>query len=139
MKKIANENEISGKIDVLTDKVGTLAITIETVNKNMKDGFATVMEHIVDVREIVNGHDQRFDSHDQRFDSLEMGMKESKNGQQRLQDSIWEIKTELKEIKERLARVNKRTLEDDDALVFEFINLKKRVSVLENELKKLVH
>lgn len=122
MKKTDSNNEI-------LDRINALANSVETIDKNMKEGFAAVMEHIVDIRETVNGHDEK-------FESMASDIKELKSGQKRLEDSIWEMRSELNDIKKRLERIEKRTMEDDDAMASEIVTLKKRVLVLETKLNK---
>mgnify|MGYP001563306681 CR=1 FL=1 len=45
------------------------------------------------------------------------------------------IENELEDIKASIAKLEKKTQEDDDAVISEIENLKKRVSFLEQELK----
>lgn len=103
-------------------------ITIDELAVIMQKEFSSLHEEIsgvmTELKEEVLGVEKRLESKIQ-------GVEDS------LRSDIRHIENSINEIKERLSRLEQRSIEDDNALTAEVVDLRNRVNILEREIQKL--
>ena len=82
------------------------------------------------VNKTFNTMEKRFNHIDKRFDKIEHRLGN-------IESDIRQIKSDINNINERLTRLEKRTLEDDDVLSHEVIDLRNRLTILEKQVKQM--
>jgi len=110
---------------ILQEILETVNSTFETVNF-IKDNGVTKDEF----KEFKIGVDKRFDRVDERFDRVELRL-------DNIESELHSINSELADIKFRLDRLEKQVKEDSGAYVSDILELRKRVQVLEQQVKQL--
>ncbi|PIS07242.1 hypothetical protein COZ61_02325 [Candidatus Berkelbacteria bacterium CG_4_8_14_3_um_filter_33_6] len=101
---------------VVREEVESLAVMVNKTFNTMEKRF----NHI----------DKRFNHIDKRFDKIEHRLGN-------IESDIRQIKSDINNINERLTRLEKRTLEDDDVLSHEVIDLRNRLTILEKQVKQM--
>lgn len=114
-------------------------ITIDELAVMMQKEFSSLHEEISGVRtelkEEIQGVETRLRA---EIQDVETRLSEEIKGvADSLRSDIRRIENSVNDIKERLSRIEQRSLEDDNALTAEVVDLRNRVNILEREIQKL--
>ena len=100
-------------------------MTLDNLARMINSGFDNMQKQM---DERFDGVDGCFEGIEQRLDNLELAMNSIRSEIHRM----WE---KISDLEEQIKALNKRTIEDEDAILKEVMNLKKRLNILEKEVK----
>lgn len=112
--------EADKKID---QKIDNLAEAVKAGFDEMNEKFEKVDQRFEKVDQRFEKIDQRFEKIDERFDTLE--------------SSIAGLHRELCDIRQSLDAVAKRTIEDGDAEAKDILELRRRLTIAEEQIRQL--